>query len=41
MANLSLRSTEYRTDDWPDAMKVLLVELLLGVEVSGDKGIYQ
>ena len=37
----SSRSTEYKTDDWPDAMKVLLVELLLALEVSGGKGIYQ
>jgi len=37
----SSRSTEYRTDDWPDGMKVLLVELLLALEVSGGKGIYQ
>ena len=27
--------------DWPDGMKVLLVELLLALEVSGGKGIYQ
>ena len=37
----SSRSTEYKTDDWPDGMKVLLVELLLALEVSGGKGIYQ
>ena len=37
----SSRSTEYKSDDWPDAMKVLLVELLLALEVSGGKGIYQ
>jgi hypothetical protein len=35
------RSTEYTTNDWPDGMKVLLVELLLALEVSGGKGIYQ
>ncbi len=37
----SSRSTEYKTNDWPDGMKVLLVELLLALEVSGGKGIYQ
>src|SRR6184192_4664479 len=37
----SSRSTEYATNDWPDGMKVLLVELLLALEVSGGKGIYQ
>jgi len=37
----SSRSTEYRTDDWPDGMKVLLVELILALQVSGGKGIYQ
>ncbi len=37
----SSRSTEYRANDWPDGMKVLLVELLLALEVSGGKGIYQ
>jgi D-amino peptidase len=38
---MSSRSTEYKSDVWPDAMKVLLVELLLALEVSGGKGIYQ
>jgi D-amino peptidase len=38
---MSSRSTEYTASDWPDAMKVLLVELLLALEVSGGKGIYQ
>jgi D-aminopeptidase len=38
---MSSRSTEYIANDWPDAMKVLLVELLLALEVSGGKGIYQ
>ncbi len=37
----SSRSTEYTTNDWPDGMKVLLVELLLALQVSGGKGIYQ
>ena len=37
----SSRSTEYTTNDWPDGMKVLLVELLLALEVSTGKGIYQ
>ena len=37
----SSRSTEYATHDWPDGMKVLLVELLLALEVSGGEGIYQ
>jgi hypothetical protein len=37
----SSRSTEYKTGDWPDGMKVILVELLLALEVSGGKGIYQ
>ena len=37
----SSRSTEYTTSDWPDGMKVLLVELLLALEVSGGKGVYQ
>ena len=37
----SSRSTEYTANDWPDGMKVLLVELLLALEVSGGKGIYQ
>ena len=36
----SSRSTEYKTDDWPDAMKVLVVELLVALRVSGGKGIY-
>ena len=35
------RSTEYVANDWPDGMKVLLVELLLALEVTGGKGIYQ
>ena len=38
---MSSRSTEYTANDWPDGMKVLLVELLLALEVSGGKGIYQ
>ena len=37
----SSRSTEYSAKNWPDAMQVLLVELLLALEVSGGKGIYQ
>lgn len=37
----SSRSTEYTANDWPDGMKVLLVELLLALEVSGGKRIYQ
>jgi hypothetical protein len=37
----SSRSTEYTANDWPDSMKVLLVQLLLALEVSGGKGIYQ
>jgi D-amino peptidase len=37
----SSRSTEYTSSDWPDAMKVLVVKLLLALEVSGGKGIYQ
>jgi len=35
----SSRSTEYTTNDWPDAMKVLLAELLLALQV-GQKAIY-
>ena len=37
----SSRSTEYTANDWPDGMKVLLGELVLALEVSGGKGIYQ
>ena len=30
------RSTEYVSNDWPDRMTLLLVELLLALEVSGE-----
>lgn len=35
----SSRMTEYTTNDWPDGMRVLLVELLLALQV-GQKAIY-
>jgi D-amino peptidase len=35
------RTTEYTTNDWSDAMKVLVAEILLALQVSVGKGIYQ